>query len=76
MVTLAGYQFARALGGAIIAETIFAYPGVGRYLILSISVRDYPAIQVTVMVIALTYVFLTLITDLSYSFLDPRISYD
>ena len=75
VVTLAGYQFARALGGAIIAETVFAYPGLGRYLILSIRVRDYPAIQVTVLLIAVTYIFLTLLTDLVYSLLDPRITY-
>ena len=76
IVTLAGYQFALALGGAIVAETVFSYPGVGRYLILSISTRDYPAIQSTILIIAATYVLISLLTDLSYHFIDPRITYE
>jgi len=76
IITMTGYQFAMALGGAIVAETVFAYPGVGRYLILSISTRDYSAIQSTVLVIAVTYVFISFLVDLAYHLIDPRISYE
>jgi ABC-type dipeptide/oligopeptide/nickel transport system permease component len=76
IVTMAGYQFAMALGGAIIAETVFAYPGIGRYLVLSISARDYPAIQSTVLILAITYVAISFLTDLSYHLIDPRIVYE
>lgn len=76
IVTMAGYQFAMALGGTIIAETVFNYPGIGNYLVLSISNRDYPAIQSSVLIVAVTYVAISFLTDLSYHLIDPRIVYE
>ncbi|HEX7484603.1 MAG TPA: nickel ABC transporter permease [Vicinamibacterales bacterium] len=76
VVTILGLQFGSLLTGAIITETIFAWPGVGRLLIQSISFRDYPAVQGCILLIAVTYVFVNLATDLVYGLLDPRIRYD
>ena len=76
VVTIVGLQFGSLLTGAIITETIFAWPGVGRLLIQSISFRDYPAVQGCILLIAVTYVFVNLATDLVYGLLDPRIRYD
>ena len=76
VVTVVGLQFGAVLTGAIITETIFSWPGLGRLLIQAIRLRDYPLIQGGVLVIALTYVFLNLITDLVYGFLDPRVRYE
>ena len=76
IVTILGLQFGVVLTGAVITETIFAWPGIGRLLIQSISFRDYPLVQGCVLLIALTYVGVNLLTDLTYSFLDPRIRVD
>ena len=76
IVTILGLQFGVVLTGAVITETIFAWPGVGRLLIQSISFRDYPTVQGCVLLIAVTYVGVNLITDLTYGFLDPRIRVD
>ena len=76
IVTILGLQFGVVLTGAIITETIFAWPGIGRLLIQSISFRDYPIVQGCVLLIAVTYVGVNLITDLTYGFLDPRIRVD
>jgi peptide/nickel transport system permease protein len=73
IVTIIGLQFGVVLTGAVITETIFAWPGIGRLLIQSISFRDYPLVQGCVLLIAVTYVGVNLITDLTYGFLDPRI---
>jgi peptide/nickel transport system permease protein len=73
IVTILGLQFGVVLTGAVITETIFAWPGIGRLLIQSISFRDYPTVQGCVLLIAVTYVAVNLITDLTYGFLDPRI---
>ena len=73
IVTILGLQFGVVLTGAVITETIFAWPGIGRLLIQSISFRDYPLVQGCVLLIAITYVGVNLLTDLTYSFLDPRI---
>ena len=73
VVTIIGLQFGAVLTGTIITETIFAWPGVGRLLIQSISFRDYPLVQGCILFISLTYVMMNLITDLTYGFLDPRI---
>ena len=75
VVTIVGLQFGALLTGAIITETIFSWPGLGRLLIQAIRLRDYPLIQGGVLVIALTYVFVNLLTDLVYAALDPRIRY-
>ncbi len=73
IVTILGLQFGVVLTGAVITETIFAWPGIGRLLIQSISFRDYPTVQGCVLLIAITYVGVNLVTDLTYGFLDPRI---
>jgi ABC-type dipeptide/oligopeptide/nickel transport system permease component len=76
IVTVLGLQFGALLTGAVITETIFAWPGVGRLLIQSITFRDYPLVQGCVLLIAATYVSMNLVTDLIYGVLDPRIRYD
>jgi ABC-type dipeptide/oligopeptide/nickel transport system permease component len=76
IVTVLGLQIGSVLTGAVITETIFAWPGVGRLLIQSINFRDYPLVQGCVLLIAVTYVGVNLLTDLAYGFLDPRIRYD
>lgn len=73
VVTVIGLQFGSLLTGAIITETIFSWPGLGRLLIQAIRLRDYPLLQGGMLVIALTYVMVNLITDLLYGLLDPRI---
>ncbi|MCB1057113.1 MAG: ABC transporter permease [Acidobacteria bacterium] len=75
VVTIVGLQFGALLTGAIITETIFSWPGLGRLLIQAIRLRDYPLVQGCVLVIAVTYVLVNLVTDVMYAFLDPRIRY-
>ena len=75
IVTLAGLQVGAVLTGAVITETIFAWPGVGRLLVQSIGFRDYPMVQGCILLIAVTYVCVNLIVDLLYVVLDPRIRY-
>jgi len=76
IVTIVGLQFGVVLTGAVITETIFAWPGVGRLLIQSIGFRDYPLVQGCILFIAVVYVLMNLITDLVYGVLDPRIRYE
>ena len=76
VVTLIGLQFGAVLTGAVITETIFAWPGIGRLLIQSIGFRDYPLVQGCILLIAVTYVAVNLLTDLVYGVLDPRIRYE
>ncbi len=73
VTTVVGLQFGALLTGAIITETIFAWPGIGRMVIQAIQLRDYPLVQGGVLAIALTYVVLNVLTDLVYALLDPRI---
>jgi ABC-type dipeptide/oligopeptide/nickel transport system permease component len=73
VVTIVGLQFGAVLTGAVITETIFSWPGVGRLLIQSISFRDYPMVQGCILLIAVTYVAVNLATDVLYTLLDPRI---
>ena len=73
VVTVVGLQFGTLLTGAIITETIFAWPGLGRLIIQAIHLRDYPLVQGGVLAIALSYVLINLLTDLTYAALDPRI---
>lgn len=75
VVTVLGLQFGSLLTGAILTETIFGWPGVGRLLVESIRLRDYPLLQGSVLLIAFTYLFVNLATDLVYATLDPRIRY-
>lgn len=76
IVTVLGLQVGSVLTGAVITETIFAWPGVGRLLIQSIGFRDYPLVQGCVLLIAVTYVAMNLLADLTYGFLDPRIRHE
>lgn len=73
VVTVVGLQLGSLLAGAVITETVFGWEGVGRLLVESIEKRDYPITQACVLVIALTYVLVNLMTDWSYSRLDPRV---
>ncbi len=73
VVTIVGSQFGAVLTGAVITETIFAWPGIGRLLIQSIGFRDYPMVQGCILLIAVTYVTVNLVTDVLYGVLDPRI---
>ncbi|HUF24830.1 MAG TPA: nickel ABC transporter permease [Vicinamibacterales bacterium] len=75
IVTVIGLQFGAVLTGTIITETIFAWPGIGRLLIQSISFRDYPLVQGCILFISAVYVGVNLLTDLAYGWLDPRIRY-
>jgi peptide/nickel transport system permease protein len=75
IVTIVGLQFGAVLTGAVITETIFSWPGIGRLLIQSIGFRDYPLVQGCILLIAVTYVAVNLMTDLAYGLLDPRIRY-
>jgi ABC-type dipeptide/oligopeptide/nickel transport system permease component len=73
VVTVVGLQFGSLLTGAILTETIFSWPGLGRLLIQAIRLRDYPLVQGAVLWIAVTYVAINLLTDLAYAELDPRV---
>ncbi|MGH7828676.1 MAG: nickel ABC transporter permease [Candidatus Binatia bacterium] len=76
VVTVLGLQVGALLAGAVITETIFAWPGIGRLTIQAIQARDYPLVQGCVLVISASYLSVNLATDLLYSLLDPRISYE
>jgi len=73
ILTVIGLQFGYLLGGAIITETIFAWPGLGRWLLLSVQARDFRAVQGGVMLVALVFVVVNLVVDLLYAVIDPRI---
>jgi ABC-type dipeptide/oligopeptide/nickel transport system permease component len=73
VITVLALQFGSLLTGAIITEQIFSWPGLGRLLIDSISKRDYPQVQASILVIALTYIFVNFASDLLYGVVDPRI---
>ncbi len=73
VVTVLGLQFGYLLGGAVVTETVFAWPGIGRLIVQAILARDFPVVQASVLFLAMTFVLLNLLTDLLYSFLDPRI---
>ena len=73
IATVLGLEFGRLLGGAVIVESVFAWPGVGLLIIQGILHRDYPIVQATLLLLVITFVAVNLITDLLYGFLDPRI---
>jgi peptide/nickel transport system permease protein len=75
VLTVISLEFGYLLGGAVITETIFAWPGVGRWLLLAVYARDFRAIQGGVLLIATTFVVINLIADVLYAWLDPRIKY-
>lgn len=76
VVTIIGLQTAEILGGVVLTETVFSWPGIGRLSIHAVTRRDFPIIRAVVLFMALVFVFANLIVDLSYGFLDPRIRYD
>ncbi len=76
IITVIGLQTGLLLAGAILTETIFSWPGMGRLVVNRILARDYPSVQGSVLVIALLFVFVNLIVDISYAYLDPRIRYE
>ncbi|HEV2528766.1 MAG TPA: nickel ABC transporter permease [Thermomicrobiales bacterium] len=73
VITMIGLQAGNLLGGAVIVETVFAWPGIGRLLVEAIDNRDYPVIQAVILLITATFVLINLLVDLSYGLLDPRI---
>jgi peptide/nickel transport system permease protein len=75
IITVIGLQFGMLLGGAILTETVFAWPGIGRLIVDSILARDYPMIQGVILVFALLYILVNLAVDLLYAVVDPRIRY-
>ncbi len=76
VVTIAGLQFGTLLEGAVITETVFAWPGIGQLLVGSILARDYPVVQGAVLLIATAFILINLVVDLLYGAIDPRIRYD
>jgi len=74
-VTVVGLRFGYLLGGAVLTESVFAWPGIGRLLVTSILSRDFPVVQIGLMIVALTFVLVNLFVDLLYSYLNPRIRY-
>ncbi len=75
-VSIFGLQFGGLIGGTIVIETVFAIPGIGQLLFQSITARDYPVVQAITVITAFLVIVVNLIVDLSYSFLDPRVSYE
>ncbi len=75
LVTVAGMQFGFLIGGTVIIETVFAWPGVGRLVVQAIFNRDYPLVQAVVLVLAVLFVLVNLLVDLLYGYLDPQISF-
>ncbi|MFC8688400.1 ABC transporter permease [Brevibacillus porteri] len=75
VLTVIGLQTGLLLGGAVLTETIFGWPGVGRYIVTAIGNRDYPVIQSGILVIATIFVLINLLVDLLYAYIDPRIKY-
>ncbi len=76
IITVVGLDFGSYLTGSILTETIFSWPGVGRYVLTAISKRDLPAIQGSILFLSLTFVLVNLLTDLAYAKADPRVAYD
>lgn len=73
VITVIGLQFGLLLGGAVMTETVFSYPGLGRRLYLAIMARDYPVVQGGILLVALCFVIVNLLVDLTYTYIDPRI---
>ena len=73
VITIVGLQFGSLLAGTIVTETIFSWPGIGRLAVQAISARDYPLLQGCILLIAVSYVVVNLLTDLVYALVDPRV---
>ena len=73
VITVVGLEFGFLLGSAIVVETIFAWPGVGRLMLNAIQGKDYPLVEAAVVTLALVFVVLNFLVDLAYAWVDPRI---
>jgi len=76
VVTMVGLSFGRMLGGSIVTETVFAWPGVGRLAVSAVGQRDYPLVQASVILISVWIILSNLVVDVLYAYIDPRIRYD
>ena len=76
VITIIGIQTGSLLAGAVLTETIFSWPGIGKWVYDGILGRDYPIVQGGTLLIAIVFVFVNLLVDISYAYLDPRIRYD
>jgi len=76
VVTIVGLQFGSMMAGAVVTETVFSRPGLGRLIVSAILWKDYPLVQGTVLFLALLYVGANLMVDISYAYIDPRIHYN
>ncbi|MBS1253417.1 MAG: Glutathione transport system permease protein GsiC [Anaerolineales bacterium] len=76
VITVIGLQFGALLGGAVLTETVFGWPGMGRLLVDSIFARDYPMVQGIVLIFSFLFVAVNLLIDITYAYIDPRIHYD
>ncbi|MGA7856055.1 MAG: nickel ABC transporter permease [Candidatus Acidiferrales bacterium] len=76
ILTILGLQFGALLAGTIVTETIFSWPGIGHLTVQAITARDYPLLQGCILLIAVSYVFVNLLTDLVYAFVDPRVRFE
>jgi ABC-type dipeptide/oligopeptide/nickel transport system permease component len=76
ILTILGLQFGTLLAGTIVTESIFSWPGIGRLAVQAIGARDYPLLQGCILLIAVSYVFVNLLTDLVYAFVDPRVRFE
>ena len=76
ILTILGLQFGALLAGTIVTETIFSWPGIGRLTVQAINARDYPLLQGCILLIAVTYVFVNLLTDVVYAVVDPRVRFE
>lgn len=75
VVTMVGLQFGFFLGGSVVVETMFAWPGLGRYMIESVSVRDYPVLQALLLLYSFQFVVINLLVDMLYAVINPEIRY-
>ena len=76
VITVFGLEFGYMLGGAVLTETVFSLPGVGRLMVEGIFQRDYPVVQGAMLLVATTFVLVNLLTDVAYAFFDPKIRYE
>jgi ABC-type dipeptide/oligopeptide/nickel transport system permease component len=76
ILTILGLQFGTLLAGTIVTETIFSWPGIGRLAVQAIGARDYPLLQGCILLIAVSYVLVNLLTDMVYAFVDPRVRFE
>ena len=76
ITTIVGLTFAGFMGGQLVCESIFSWPGIGRLVITAIYGRDFPLVQAVILVVASFFVLINLTVDIIYSFIDPRLRYD